>query len=135
MEVLDIKGNRKIKRENPINIDPEGSEEEEGEMGRRRSGRLAKSQARFKQKAKRFRVEEEEEDVSGDNERGTEEELSGSKAGRASVEKESTEISDGSAWRSLDNSTATTHVSANFSLQMVKLCGDKSRLEHYFLPC
>ena len=44
-----------------MEVDLRNSEEEEGGNGRRRSGRLAKSQARYKQKANRFRVKEEEE--------------------------------------------------------------------------
>ena len=71
MDLLEQKGSKKIKREELVNLDPEDLEEEEGETGRRRSRRLAKLQARFKKKAKRFRVEEVEEDVSGNNEKGT----------------------------------------------------------------
>ena len=71
---LEQKGSKKIKIEKPVELDPEDSEEEEGGTCRRRLGRLVKSQARYKQKAKRYRVEEVEEDNSENNEKEVEEE-------------------------------------------------------------
>ena len=45
---MEQKGNKKIKREKPVDLDAADFEEEEGDTGKRRSRRLAKLQARYK---------------------------------------------------------------------------------------
>ena len=71
---MEQKGNKKIKIEKLVEVDGEDSEEETGDKVRRRSGRLAQSQARCKQKSIRHSVEEVEEDSFEKNNDGREEE-------------------------------------------------------------
>ena len=104
-----------------------GDSEEEGGNCRRRSGRLAKSQARYKQKANRFRVEEAEEENSKNNERELEEEKhSNSKREKENEEKEKSENSIDNTQVSPIKTIETTHVSTNFTLQPITFCEDNN---------
>ena len=56
-----------------MDVEIEDSEEEGGGKGRRRLGRIAKTQARYKKKSNTFKVEEAKEEVFENNERELEE--------------------------------------------------------------
>ena len=83
---LEQKGNKKIKVDKLVEVIGEDSSEDTGGKARRRFGRLAKSQARYKQKSIRYPVEE---DSSGNNsDRREEEDISNSKKDEGNEEGE-----------------------------------------------
>ena len=105
-----------------VEVDLGDLEEEVGGNSRRRFGRLAKSQVRYKKKANRFWVEEEEEDNSKNSGRELgEENNSDSKRERVNEEKDKSENFVKNTWESFDTVKAheATHVLASFTLQSI----------------
>lgn len=133
--IIEQKGSKNIKVEKSIELEVEGLKEEGGGKGRRRSGKLAKSQARYKQKSNRFRVKEAEEESFENNDREREDENnSDSKREKGKVEKEKSENSIDNAQMSVGNThgnaitTETTHILVS-TLQAITFCEDNSKVD------
>ena len=104
----------------------EDSSEDFGGKARRRSSRLAQSQARYKKKSIRYPVEEVDEDSSSNNsgsreeeniskskkDEGNEEEEKSFNSGNILMQDTQTQVLDGE-----ERNTETTHVLASFSLK------------------